>query len=148
MRFFDGKISDQGAIDAGGAGDAAELGEAHAEDGIEVREDDEAGGLGVLSDFRGKFQDVLKRRAVFQSAFARALDDRPIGDRVAKRDPEFNDPRARVNGREDNFFGCSEIRISAGDIDDEGWLAIEMERHGSIVDAGRQISEADVFAAN
>ena len=118
------------------ARDVAELGEAHAQDWIEVREHDEADRLGMLADFGGEFQDVLKACAVLEGALAGALDDGSIGERIAEGNAEFDDACACFDGGENDFACCGEIGIAAGYVGDERGFVIEVKGHESIVDCG------------
>lgn len=106
-----------------------ELGEAHAEDRVEIRKDNETGGLGVLTDFGGEFQNVLKPSSLLEGPLTGALDHGSIGDGVAEGDAELNDAGSGGDSGEDNFFGRSEIGVSAGDISDERGFAVEVEGH-------------------
>ena len=131
--FFDGEIGYQSAVDSGGSGDVAELGEAHAQNWIEIRKDNQADGLGMLTDFSGEFKNMLKRSSVLEGALAGALDDRPIGERIAERDSEFDDARSGFDGGENDFARGGEVGIAAGYVCDERGFAFEVEGHeGSI----------------
>ena len=67
---------------------------------------------------------------MLEGALAGSLDNRPIGNGIAERDTELDDAGSGIDGGEDNFFGCSEIGVAAGDVGDEGGLAVEVKRHG------------------
>lgn len=146
LRFLDGEIGDEGAVDAGGAGHAAELGQAHAENWVEIGKDDETSGLGVLADFGGEFEDVLEIGAVLEGALAGPLDDGSVGQGIAEGDAEFDDAGSGIDRGENNFFGCSEIGVAASDIGDEGGFAVEVKGHeGSIVDGRGKIAEVEAI---
>ena len=72
---------------------------------------------------------------------AGALDDRPIGERIAEGDAEFNHARTRIDGRP-NYLTCrGEVGVSTGHVCDQRWLVFEVERHKGIVDCRGQIAE-------
>lgn len=135
-RFFNRQIGDQRSVNPRQPRDLAELSEAHAQDGIEVGEDDQSDGLRMLANFRGESEYVLERCSVFKSSLAGALDDRAIGERIAERDSEFDHARACVDGCEDDFARGGKVGIAAGYVGDELGLGLEMKRHEGIVDGG------------
>jgi hypothetical protein len=83
----------------------------------------------MLANFGGKREHVLKRRSVFKRPLAGALDNRPIGERIAEGDPQLNHTRTRVNGCQDNLACSDKVRVAAGDVGDEGGFVLEVERH-------------------
>src|ERR1700739_4262626 len=70
---------------------------------------------------------------------AGALDYGAIGERVAERNTEVNDARARFDSRENHFARRGQIGIAAGYVSDEGRLAFEVEGHKSILDDERRL---------
>ena len=71
------------------------------------------------ADILRQLQHLLKCSSVTQGAFAGALDHRPVGHRIAERDAEFDDIRARFNGRESYVSRGRKIGIAAGEVGDE-----------------------------
>src|SRR5208283_4853414 len=88
-RFFDGKIGDQRAIDSGGRGRGAEIVQSKLQYGIEIRKDDEPS-FRLLADLAGDVEYSGEIGAVLQRAFAGALDDRPIGHRIAEGNAQLD----------------------------------------------------------
>jgi hypothetical protein len=57
------------------------------------------------------------------------LDDRAVGDRIAKRNTEFDHIRASLDGRKYDLTRGRKIRIAAGDVRDERRPVWERKRH-------------------
>jgi len=96
----------------------AKLREAHAQDGIKVGENHQANGLRMLTNLSGKRKHVLKRRSVLERPLTGALDDRPIGKRIAERHTQFNHARTRVNGCQNDLARGREVGVAAGYVSD------------------------------
>src|ERR1017187_2804544 len=87
----------------------------------------------MLANFGGKREHVLKRRSVFKRPLAGALDNRPIGERIAEGNAELNHTRTRVDGRQDDLARGGKVGVAAGHVGDEGRLIFQMKGHeGSI----------------
>ena len=97
--------------------------------GFRYVKDDQADGLGVLADFGGEFEHLLKRRAVLQGAFAGPLDHGAVCEGIAERDAEFDDAGARGDGGEHNGTSGREVRIAGCDVGDERRFVFEVKGH-------------------
>ncbi len=62
--FFDWEVEDEDAVNSREPRDFTEFFHPHAEDGIQVSEDDQACGLRVLADFRSELQYLFQRCVV------------------------------------------------------------------------------------
>ena len=96
--FFDDHVGEENAVGAGGLRGVRELGHAHADDGVEIAEEDDAGLRAQLADVEAGLEDVGEARAAGDGAFAGALDDGAVGERVAEWDAELDDVGAGVDG--------------------------------------------------
>src|SRR5579864_1177718 len=74
-------------------------------------------------------QYVFERDALPQRALAGPLDHGAVGHRIAERHPEFNDVRARTNGRERHLARGGEIRIAARKVRHQSGPMLEVQRH-------------------
>ncbi len=118
MRFFHRQVGDQRTVDSRVCDRRAELRIPHPHDGIEIGKDDEAS-LRTPANVPGQREHLLQRGPVAQSPFAGALDYRPIGHRIAEGNTEFDDVRARINGRQRDVTRSSEVGVAAGEIGDK-----------------------------
>ncbi len=123
--LFDDHVGEQDAVDAGLGSRGAEGGQAHADDGIEVGEEDEAGsGAGVARSCARKLEDVGQADAAGNRAFAGALDDGAVGEGVAEGDAELDHVGAGVDGGEGDGAGVGEGGVACGEVGDDagaGW---------------------------
>ena len=62
---------------------------------------------------------------VLQCSFASPLNNRTIGERIAERHAQLNNPCARPNRGQRDFACGREIGIAAGDVGDESGTFLE-----------------------
>jgi hypothetical protein len=70
---------------------------------------------------------------MFKRPLAGALDDRPIGERIAEGDAQFNHARTGIDSRKDDLTRGGEIGVAAGYVSDERWPFFEMKGHRNLV---------------
>ena len=85
----------------------------------------------MLTKFCCQRQYLVERRAIPQSSFARPLDHRPIGHRIAERHAQFDDVRAGINRGEHDIASRRQVWIAAGHVSDQRGLVVESQRHGN-----------------
>ena len=102
--FFRRQISHQHAIGAGPLCFDAQLLDSKLQQRIEIAEKND-GDIGLPARLRQHFQSLGHARAIFESAHGCSLNDRTVGDRIAKRNAQLNDVRARV-GKFDQELDC------------------------------------------
>ena len=129
LGFFDDHVDDEDAVGAGGLCIVGKAGEAEAEDGIEVSENNEAGGGAGGANVARDGENVSQTRAAGESALAGALDDGTIAERVAERDAELDDVCARVNGGDGDAAGRVERRIAGRQVRNQARFLMEDDRH-------------------
>ena len=84
----------------------------------------------LLPDFFRQPQHLQQRSPVAQRTFTGALDHRAVRHRIAERNAELDDVRARINRGESDVARGREIGIAASEIGDERWLMLERKGHG------------------
>ena len=138
--FFDDHVRQQDTVDAGGSGCVGEVGQAEAQDGIEIGKDHQAGMGTGGAQIAGQGKHVYETGTAREGAFTGALDDRAIGERIAEGNAELDDVRAGIDGSESDGAGDAQVRrlragglpgmeafIARGEIDDEAGMLLEME---------------------
>src|SRR6185437_12267614 len=103
--------------------------EAHADDGIEVAEEDDAGVGASVADLAADAEDVDEARAAGDGALAGALNDGAVGERVAEGNAELDDVGARVDGGDGHVARDSERGVAGGEVDDEAGSVGEVNWH-------------------
>jgi hypothetical protein len=71
---------------------------------------------------------------MLERSLAGTLNDRTIGERIAKRDSELDHACTCVDGCENHLARGGKIGIAASYVGDQRRLVFEVERHASIVD--------------
>jgi hypothetical protein len=127
--LFYRQVGDQDSVDAGVARDFAEFFQAHSKDGIQVRKNNQSGGLRMHANLRRQLQDPGERGTVFEGSLDGALDHGAVGDRFAEGNAKFDDIGSGGDGGKDDFARGCEIGIAAGDERDQGRLIGEGQRH-------------------
>src|SRR5579884_3579438 len=74
-------------------------------------------------------QDVFQRDALPQRTLAGPLDHRAVGHWIAERHAEFDDVRARTNGRERHLARGLEVGIAARKVRHQPGPMLEVQRH-------------------
>jgi hypothetical protein len=111
------------------ARDLTKLFQSHAQDRIQIREDDEPGRLCMLAHFRREFQNIRQGYALLECSFAGALDYGTVGHGIAEGHTEFNYVGASLNRRQNDVPRGCQIRIATGDVCDEGGTSLKGKRH-------------------
>ena len=127
--FFNDHVGDEDAVDAGLLRGSTEVFESEAEDGIVVGEDDQAGCGTPGAKGGGESEYVAEAGAIFDGAFAGALDDGAVGKWIAEGDAELEDVGARVNGGDRDVVGGRDVGVADGEVGDEAGFAGEPDRH-------------------
>ena len=78
---------------------------------------------------------------MLERPLAGALDDRPIGQRIAERDAEFDHARTRLDCCQDDLASGGKIGVATRYVGDERGFIFEMKGHLGIVDCRSKIAE-------
>ena len=124
--FLDGQISCQYAVKARGHCILRQLFQSMIEERIEITEQDQRD-FRFLADILAQPEHLLKRDAVAERTIRRALDHRTIRDRVGERNSQFDQVRARLVQRKDEFQCYIEARITRRDVRDKRFSTFRSE---------------------
>ena len=116
--FFRRQIRRQDAVRPGRARCIGKFLDAHLQNRIEIAEENQRN-LGVCAKTLHKLDHAREGRSAAHGAFARALNRRSVGDRIAERHAQLDHVRACLRRSQHDFLGRIERRIARGDIGDE-----------------------------
>ena len=145
FRLFDAGVDEEAAIDAGGGRVGGEAFEAVAQDGVEISEEQE-GNFGGGANAAGDFEDGREGGTRFEGAFAAALDDGAIGDGVAERDAELDEIGAAADHGGHEGGGAQRRGVAGGEIGDEAFAMVALERFEEAADARHRRSSSLKFS--
>src|SRR6267142_1228149 len=134
--FFWRQIGGEDAVSSGFGSNGGEFLEARLENGIVVAEEDERDVTG-LSDLADEIENTRKRGPEFQGAFGGALNGRAVGERIAKRDTEFDNVSACLGERQNKLERSAERRIARGNVRDDAHFAAGLQVGKTAGDTGR-----------
>src|SRR6185437_2588124 len=120
--FFGREIGGEGAIGAGLRGGGGEFFEAHAQNRIEIAEENQRH-LRLRAYATDDFDDACERGAGADGAFAGALDRGAVGHGIAEGHAEFDEAGAGLCGGKGDLHAGIERRIAGGDIGDDAEFA-------------------------
>ena len=142
--FIRRQIEDQQSIDARGFRVAMEQLETVAVDRVQVGVEDD-GHLGGAADFAHAIEHAMHRRASRQGAGSGELIDHAIGEGIGKRHAKFQDVHASRFKRDGQFAGRREVRVSGGNVGDEGAVPDSTQGGELFVDSIRHFRGARIL---
>src|SRR5271166_1625928 len=114
--FFDNHVCHQHAIHTRLLCCSTEALYSKAQNGIEIGKDDQARFGPLPAQIGSNSEHIAERRAVLQRSLAGALDDRPVGQRIAEGHAQLDHIRTGVNGGQSNLSCRCQVGIASSEV--------------------------------
>ena len=121
----------------------AEFRQTHAQNGIEIRKNDQPDRLRLLTNFRSEGEYLLQGDPVFERTLTGPLYDRPIRKRVAEWDTELNHSRSSLNRRQNHVSRRCQIWVATSHVGNERGLVLKVKGHEGSVKISHQRWHSD-----
>jgi hypothetical protein len=116
----------------------AKFRQTHAQNRIEIRKNDQPYRLRLLANFRCQGEYMLQGYCVLEGAFTGTLYDRPIRQRIAERDAQFDHSRSSLNRSQNDVSRRSKIWVAASYVRDQRGFVLKMKGHEGSAEISHQ----------